>query len=80
LITEAEQGRAFEINPQGTMVWQYVNYVEPELVGSVVEVQRLPREYRRLFDAGEPGVLARRSPDREAEESVANDTPGRLMR
>ncbi len=80
LITEAEQGRAFEINPQGAVVWQYLNYVEPELVGAVVEVQRLPRGYRRLFDPGEPGVLARRSPDREAEGPLANDTPGRLMR
>ena len=25
MITEAEQGRAFEVTPEGKVVWEYVN-------------------------------------------------------
>jgi hypothetical protein len=49
LITESRQGRAFEINRRGEVVWEYVNYVDRGVVGLVEEVQRLPLEYRRLF-------------------------------
>jgi len=49
LITESMMGRAFEINADGKIVWQYVNYVDDRTVGLVEEVQRLPLSYRRLF-------------------------------
>ena len=49
LITESRQGRAFEINPQGEVVWEYMNYVDRRVVDLVEEVQRLPPEYERLF-------------------------------
>ncbi len=53
LITESMRGRAFEINADGKIVWQYVNYVDDRTVGLVQEVQRLPLAYRRLF-GGQP--------------------------
>lgn len=51
LITESVSGRGFEINQEGEIVWQYVNYVDREqgIVGIVSEVQRLPIEYTKLF-------------------------------
>ncbi len=49
LITESQEGRAFEINPRGEMVWEYVNYVDNGIVGLVDEVERLPLIYNRLF-------------------------------
>ncbi len=49
LITESNQGRAFEISPRRTKVWEYMNYVDSGLVGLVEEVQRLPVEYTKLY-------------------------------
>jgi len=49
LITESRKGRAFEIDADGEIVWQYVNYVDDQTVGAVEEVQRLPLAYGRLF-------------------------------
>jgi hypothetical protein len=49
LITESRQGRAFEINRRGKVVWEYVNYVDQGIVGLVDEVQRLPSDYARFF-------------------------------
>ena len=53
LITEARQGRAFEINRRGEVVWEYVNYVDRGVVGLVGEVQRLPLGYRRLVETAD---------------------------
>jgi len=50
LITETEGGRAFEVNAAGEIVWQYVNFVEPGVVGIVEEVTRLPLKLQRVFD------------------------------
>ena len=50
LVTEAKNGRAFEINPQGKIMWEYVNYVDHGIIGAISEVQRLPLEYRKLFE------------------------------
>ena len=54
LITESMKGRAFEIDGSGELVWEYVNYVGPETVGLVEEVQRIPSEFESLYmsDAG----------------------------
>ena len=43
LLTESKRGRGFEVNKQGEIVWQYVNYVDRDIVGIVSEVQRLLR-------------------------------------
>lgn len=47
LITEAREGRAFEIDKEGNLVWQYVNYVDKDknIVGLVTEVTRYPLGY-----------------------------------
>ena len=49
LITESKRGRGFEINKQGEIVWQYINYVDRDIVGLVGEVQRLSPERTKLF-------------------------------
>jgi len=48
LITESKKCRAFEINPRGELVWEYVNYVDRNVIGLVEEVQRLPYDYARF--------------------------------
>lgn len=50
LITESMRGRAFELDPRGDIVWQYVNKVDEGVVGLVEEVQRLPPEFARIFN------------------------------
>ena len=55
LITESWQGRAFEVNPRGEIVWEYVNYVDDGVVGRITSVYRLPPEYARLFVRPESG-------------------------
>lgn len=49
LITESKSGRGFEIDRDGNLVWQHINYVDPGIIGIVTEVHRLPPEYTRLF-------------------------------
>lgn len=53
LITETDGGRGFEINADGEIVWQYVNFVKPGVVGIVQEVTRLPSDTRRLFESAD---------------------------
>lgn len=54
LITASMMGRAFEVNVDGSIVWQYVNYIDDRTVGLVEEVQRLPPAYGRLFGEAKP--------------------------
>lgn len=49
LVTESREGRAFEVTPAGDVVWQYVNEVEPGVVGTVTEVTRLSPELAAEF-------------------------------
>lgn len=49
LITEAANGRAFEIDTNGKIVWEFVNIVHEGVVGAITEVQRLPEAYVSLF-------------------------------
>ncbi|HAL66063.1 MAG TPA: hypothetical protein DCP10_10915 [Bacteroidales bacterium] len=42
LITESTNGRAFEVNQDGKIVWEYVNLIGDDLAGLVTEVHRLP--------------------------------------
>jgi len=53
LITESRQGRAFELNKDGEIVWEFINYVREGVVGILEEVQRLPSEFTSLYSAQE---------------------------
>lgn len=41
LITEATHGRVFEIDPNGSIVWEYLNWIEPGSLGRVSGAMRL---------------------------------------
>ncbi|MBD3367970.1 MAG: hypothetical protein GF405_07345 [Candidatus Eisenbacteria bacterium] len=49
LITETDRGRAFEVTRDGDIVWEFVNPAQTgenrELIASLFEVVRLPREF-----------------------------------
>ncbi|MBD3348662.1 MAG: hypothetical protein GF400_05655, partial [Candidatus Eisenbacteria bacterium] len=52
LITETDRGKAFEVTPEGEVVWKYVNPAHAvkqesneELIASLFEVLRLPPEF-----------------------------------
>ena len=49
LITSFSDGRGFEVNREGEIVWEYYNYVDSGMVGVVSEVQHLPLEYESIF-------------------------------
>ena len=49
LITESLQGRAFEIDKDKKLVWEYFNLIDTNEVALMEEVQRLPRDYVTLF-------------------------------
>lgn len=49
LITESDNGRAFEVTPDGDIVWEYVSPyragAQGELVATLFEMRRLPADY-----------------------------------
>jgi hypothetical protein len=49
LITETDRGRAFEVTPEGEIVWEFVNPAQTgknrELIASLFEVVRLPPDF-----------------------------------
>lgn len=49
LITETRGGRAFELTPQGEMVWDYHNIVGDNMLGIIDEVERLPSRFDTVF-------------------------------
>ncbi len=49
LITETQMGRAFEVDPQGDLVWEFRNRVGAGEVAVVEEVQRLTPEVAKAF-------------------------------
>jgi hypothetical protein len=49
LITEATKGRAFEINAQGALVWEYFNLVAESRLALLDEAQRLPAGFTTAF-------------------------------
>jgi len=49
LITESMVGRAFEITPEGRIVWEYNNLIGDKLVGIMEEAQRIPGSFSALF-------------------------------
>jgi hypothetical protein len=42
LITESMSGRAFEIDGDGNLVWEWINFVDKGIIGIVEQVHRLP--------------------------------------
>jgi hypothetical protein len=49
LITESMNGRAFEIDKNKLIVWEYFNFVSEHKVGLMEEVQRLPKKYESVY-------------------------------
>ena len=49
LITSSREGRAFEINANGDIVWEYYNDIEKGIIGLLEEVQRIPIELQSIF-------------------------------
>lgn len=49
LITESDYGRAFEVTPDGTVVWEFVNPAQlgetPRLIATLFEMIRLPADF-----------------------------------
>lgn len=50
LITEAQAGRAFEVDGTGQVVWEYVNRWEPGWVAWLHDAQVRPRDYFTVAD------------------------------
>lgn len=69
LLTESTRGRAFEIDGNGEIVWQYVNLVNDQgWTGLIDEAQRLPLSYDKAFfddqrkqRCGDPDQVAKAS-------------------
>jgi hypothetical protein len=53
LISESMRGRAFEIDRDGRVVWEYLNVVEDGYAGVLEEVQRLPEPLTAVFSAAD---------------------------
>jgi hypothetical protein len=49
LITESMKGRAFEIDPEGQLVWEYFNVVDTGRLAVLSEAHRLPSFFTRWF-------------------------------
>lgn len=49
LVTESMKGRAFELTPEGEVVWEYFNLAEPGLLGMISEAQRLSPKFDEEF-------------------------------
>ena len=49
LITESDRGKAFEVTPDGTIVWKYLNPMRAgddlEFIATIFELVRLPSEF-----------------------------------
>jgi len=49
LITEALRGRAFEIDKNGNIVWEYINIVKKGYTGILEEAQRISNKFTKDF-------------------------------
>lgn len=49
LVTESLEGRAFEINREKKIVWEYTNLVGDGKIGLVEQVQRYPMRYGAFY-------------------------------
>jgi hypothetical protein len=50
LITESMQGRVFEVNEQGKVVWEYVQPFNDERAAIIEEATRLKYDYFNVKD------------------------------
>ncbi len=50
LISDSEGGRAFEVNPEGNLVWQMINRFDEDEVAMVNDVVRYPAGYFTVKD------------------------------
>jgi hypothetical protein len=80
LITEACRGRAFEINPNGEIVWEYNNYIKMDRVSLVTEATRLPPSYALLFTNSKLYAQALRSSKLHKQTSIAAKSNGGFQR
>jgi len=59
LITESDQGRAFEVTPEGRIVWEYVNPWRAgdsgEMVATLFDVVRIPAGVAPTLQTANPG-------------------------
>jgi hypothetical protein len=51
IITDSVNGRGFEIDANGKVVWEYINIVADGVVGIVEEVERIPNSYNAVFNS-----------------------------
>ena len=58
LITEFEAGRAFEVDAQGRVVWEYVNRYDDEQVLEMTEARLYPSSYFTVDDWSCPSTTA----------------------
>lgn len=49
LITESRRGRAFEIDRENAVVWEFYNKVSDGLIGVISDAERLPPQFDRTF-------------------------------
>jgi len=49
LVTDTNSGRAFEVDQNGNIVWEYVNFVGDGFAGYISEVSRLPVNFTEKF-------------------------------
>jgi hypothetical protein len=80
LITEARNGRAFEIDSKGKIVWEHHNYIKKGQVGLVTEVSRLPPAYARLFGNSRLHTQALQAAGPRQDKSTATKPNGGLTR
>jgi Arylsulfotransferase (ASST) len=45
LIAEAEEGRAFEVTPDGRIVWSFINRFDDDRVAKITDAERYPENY-----------------------------------
>lgn len=50
LITEPQGGRAFEVNAQGKIIWQYINRYNADKVAMITEAHAYPADYFTVAD------------------------------
>ena len=50
LITEAQQGRVFEVTPDRRIVWEYVNRYDADRVAVISDANRVPPEFFEVDD------------------------------
>ncbi len=50
LINESRGGRVLEVNPAGTVVWEYINRYNDDRVAAIYGALRYPEDYFTVTD------------------------------